>query len=180
MKVLVEFSVDADIIECPKWTVEELPAYQIQFREWLFDKKNDHPYWVYKNEEKHGCCYRSHAFVEWLNNFVMQDNLEKATVIEECVSYETGHICRVIFPADMEDVSDDKRWVFADWLQEKVEKGNTREDDYIKNYGRERYSSYAVADWVNQFILNSKNQKAYVIEKQLNFEEIKAMPKIYF
>lgn len=180
VKVRVDFSIDSDIIQCPDWIVPQLKSYQRKFHQWLFDEKNDHSYWRYKSNKKNGCCYRAQAFVEWLNKFVLQDNLENAAVLEECVSYETGHICRVIFPADMEEISDDKRWVFADWLQEKDEKGNTHEENYIKNYGRKRYSPYAVADWVNQFILNKHNEKARVIEKQLDIDEIKNMYRISF
>lgn len=180
VKIRVDFSTDADIIECPKWIVPELESYQANFLEWLFDKKNNHAYWVYKNGEKYACRYRSQAFVEWINMFVLQDNLEKSSVLEVCVSYETGHICRVIFPADMAEISDDKRWVFADWLQEKDEEGNTHEENYIKNYGGERYTFYAVADWVNQYILNEHNEKARVTEKQLDIDEIKNMYQIRF
>lgn len=179
MKVLVEFCLDMDIIECPDWIVEELPTYQIRFQEWLFNKENNHSYWMYKNGEKNGCRYRSKAFVEWLNEFVLHDYEEKASVIEECVK-ETGYICRAIYPEDIQDILADKKWDFAEWLQLEDEKGSSREENYIKAYSKRAYFEYAAVDWVNEFILNTREEKAYVIEKQVDFNEMKDMPKIHF
>jgi len=82
MKILVSFCIDADIIECPKDVSEYIKNYQKDFLEWLFNKENDHNYWMYDNGHKVGCSYRSDAFVEWLNNNVFNDSIEKARVLE--------------------------------------------------------------------------------------------------
>ena len=42
--------------------------------------------WYYKNGEKFGCCYRSEAFVEWLNKFILFDSIDKVEVIETNVT----------------------------------------------------------------------------------------------
>jgi hypothetical protein len=86
MKVIIDFYEDADIIECPENIVGSLMDYREKFLEWLFDKQNEHSYWYYKNGEKFGCCYRSEAFVEWLNKFILFDSLDKVEVIETNVT----------------------------------------------------------------------------------------------
>ena len=83
MRVLVEFCIDADMIECPDFIVKDLESYQGEFSKWLCNEENDHNYWVYKNGEKYGCNYRSEAFVEWLNTFVLNTCAEKARVIDK-------------------------------------------------------------------------------------------------
>ncbi len=85
IKVLVQFDLDADIIECPNWIIKDLELHQQSFNEWLFDEMNDHSYWVYENGEKYGCCYRSNAFVEWLNRFILKECDDKAFVIDKQV-----------------------------------------------------------------------------------------------
>lgn len=74
MLVKVQFDIDADLIDCSNEICDNIDKYQTEFLKWLLDKSNEHKYWVYKNEEKFGCCYRSDAFVEWLNKFVVNDN----------------------------------------------------------------------------------------------------------
>ncbi|ADD03142.1 conserved hypothetical protein [Thermoanaerobacter italicus Ab9] len=83
MKVVIQFCIDADIIDCPEHVIDRLTYYQNEFIDWLFDKKNDHPYWVIENGKKILCCYRSEAFVEWLNRFVLKDSPQKAAVVEK-------------------------------------------------------------------------------------------------
>lgn len=180
VKVIVKFCIDADIIECPDWIVAELKLYQGKFTQWLFDKKNDHQYWSYKNGEKNGCCYRSGAFVDWLNNFVLHGDEEKSRVLEECVSYETGVICRPVYPQYINHRAEELRDDWINWLQAEDASGDTRENTYTKVYGEERYFAYAFKEWLNHFVLNECEEKAYVIEKQIDMREIEKMPKINF
>lgn len=180
IKVLVKFCVDADIIECPDWIVTDLKLYQQSFDEWLFDKKNDHPYWKYKDGEKYGCSYRSSAFVDWLNRFVLYSDSEKSSVLEECVSYETGVVCRIVYPQYIAHKAEDLKDDFINWLQTENEKGYIRKNAYINIYGENRYFAYALAEWLNQFILNKCDNQAYVIDKQIDIREIESMPIINF
>lgn len=85
MKIVVQFG-DADIIDCPVDISDNLMEYRIQFLKWLFDKQNHHSYWVYKNGEKYGCCYRSEAFVKWLNCFVLHNSAIKVKILESYVT----------------------------------------------------------------------------------------------
>ncbi|ACL21998.1 hypothetical protein Dhaf_3985 [Desulfitobacterium hafniense DCB-2] len=85
MKIVIQFCVDADIIDCPVDISDSLIEYRNKFIDWLYDKQNNHSYWIYKNGEKYGCSYRSEAFVEWLNKFVLSNSLVKAKVLESNV-----------------------------------------------------------------------------------------------
>lgn len=180
IKVLVKFCVNADIIECPDWVVTDLKGYQQSFDVWLFDKKNDHPYWKYKDGEKYGCCYRANAFVDWLNRFVLCSALEKSSVLEEYVSYETGVICRTIYPQCIDNRAEDLKDNFMNWLQAEDKNGHIRKNAYTNVYGENRYFAYALAEWLNQFILNQCDDQAYVIDKQIDIREIASMPIINF
>jgi hypothetical protein len=82
MEAVIQFGMDADIIDCPVDILNNLTEYRNKFIDWLYDKQNHHSYWVYKNGEQYGCCYRSEAFVEWLNYFVLPNSIIKAKVLE--------------------------------------------------------------------------------------------------
>jgi hypothetical protein len=97
MKVVVRFCIDADIIDCPEHIMDKLTYYRNKFTDWLFDKNNCHTYWVIENGEKIGCCYRSEAFVEWLNRFVLKDSLQKAVVVEKEICIWDKNLPEVFF-----------------------------------------------------------------------------------
>jgi hypothetical protein len=81
MLLIVDFSIDTDIIDVPQFIVDDVESYQTQFLDWLFDKTIDHAYWEYRDGEKYGCNYRSEAFVEWLNAHPLCEMQEKAKVV---------------------------------------------------------------------------------------------------
>jgi hypothetical protein len=90
VKVVVEFDCDADIIDCPDNIIDNLIDYSDLFLKWLFDKNNNHSYWMYEDGNKYGGSYRSEAFVEWLNIFILGDLEDKAKVLERCI-YNWDH-----------------------------------------------------------------------------------------
>lgn len=97
MKVILQFDVNADSIECPELIVKELERYQTEFFEWLCDKKNDHAYWMYRDGEKFGLSYRSDAFVEWLNTVVLVGKNEKASILEEEINDYSKDLPKLFF-----------------------------------------------------------------------------------
>jgi hypothetical protein len=72
---------NADVIDIPEHILANIENVQNLFFKWLFDKSNDHNYWVYENGKKKYCSYRSEAFVEWLNDYLLKDSMEKAYLI---------------------------------------------------------------------------------------------------
>jgi uncharacterized protein YgfB (UPF0149 family) len=70
----------------PKDIKENLEEYRKNFLSWLYDKENNHNYWIYENGEKFVCCYRSEALIEWLNSFVFANSLDKVTLLASNVN----------------------------------------------------------------------------------------------
>ena len=85
MLMFVEFDVSADIIDVPEAVVKNREQLQSDFLKWLYDRNNHHRYWT-KLGGHWGVCYRSDAFVEWLNLTVLDKSEEKAVIVQEYVS----------------------------------------------------------------------------------------------
>ena len=64
-------------------TILDIEELQNNFFRWLFDKKNDHQYWVIVNGEKKMCKYGTQAFIEWINNTILLESIEKSYIIKE-------------------------------------------------------------------------------------------------
>lgn len=76
MQMIVEFDIGADLIEVPEWVVRDLEKLRRQFLKWLTGFEGSRRY------RKGGCwCYRSDAFVYWLNKRVLKG--EQARVVQE-------------------------------------------------------------------------------------------------
>lgn len=89
MKMVIQFDLDADIIEVPEFVVENRELMKRRFWKWLSNKSIKHKYWVTaidgSGKEFTGLRYRGDAFVEWLNKKVLvQDDL-KAYIVEKHV-----------------------------------------------------------------------------------------------
>jgi hypothetical protein len=74
---------DVDIVDIPEEILKNIDGIQKDFLKWLFDKHNDHKYWVLDGNEKKYCEYRSEAFVEWINENLVKSLESKAIVIEK-------------------------------------------------------------------------------------------------
>ena len=68
-----------DIIDVPE-NIGELEKIQGDFLKWLFDKENDHKYWVILDGEKKYCSYGTDALIEWINNTILVNSVLKAKV----------------------------------------------------------------------------------------------------
>ena len=90
MLLLIEFDFDADVIDVPESIVNNREIYRKRFLKWLHNSGTNHRYWVtQKNRsgiEFVGLCYRADAFVEWLNKKILDNNIEKATIIQSHVA----------------------------------------------------------------------------------------------
>lgn len=94
MKMLIEFDIDADIIDVPESVIEHRDRYRNQFYKWLSDPKVKHKYWqkVPNQDGTHymGLRFRSDAFVEWLNRKLRKTG-ECATILQTHVPIEAYH-----------------------------------------------------------------------------------------
>ena len=86
MRLLLQFDIDADIIDVPPIVIDKKDILYNQFFSWLYDQHNNHKYWVNpKKKSKYGVCYRSGAFIEWLNKKVLKGCKQKAKLHSEYV-----------------------------------------------------------------------------------------------
>ena len=90
MKLVIEFDLDADLIDVPQKVIDNREALRKQFLKWLYNKETKHKYWntiIDSSGNKRVClCYRGDAFVEWLNRKILTKNSEKATLIQSHIN----------------------------------------------------------------------------------------------
>lgn len=74
---------NVDIIDIPERIFQDIEDLQQSFFKWIFNKSNDHKYWVLgDNGEKIYCSYCVDAFIEWLNEYTIHDMEEKARCVQ--------------------------------------------------------------------------------------------------
>ena len=81
MKVVLEFTYDADIVSIPVENTADLKKLQNKFDKWIHSTDSNHPFWDYSSGSK-VACYRGDAFVYWLNEFIFKESTEKAEFLE--------------------------------------------------------------------------------------------------
>ena len=79
MKILLNWTYESDVVECPKEIAEKLLYYQVKFDEWIH--KDDNNYWI---DGRFG--FDSNAFVDWLNTYILVQNKEKAEIIQSGIN----------------------------------------------------------------------------------------------
>ncbi len=86
MKIYVEFSLDADVVEVPEAIAMNIHEHRSDFLDWMYDKNNHHQYWTkFKNGTggwSDGVCYDTEAFVEWLNKNVIAGKYPPAVIVD--------------------------------------------------------------------------------------------------
>ena len=81
MKLIVEFDIDADLIDVPESVIVQREALRRRFLKWLYDPGVKHR-WRVKGKDFDVCCYRSDAFVEWLNKKILGGS-DRAVILRE-------------------------------------------------------------------------------------------------
>ena len=94
-KLVLEFDIDADIIEVPQYVINNRELLQKRFCKWLYSSQSKHKYRIKMQDSSGktytGVRYRSDAFVEWLNKSVLADTPEKACIFKEhALEYSTS------------------------------------------------------------------------------------------
>ena len=69
INIFYDSSDDCDLIDLSLQSFESVKKIQNSFLKWLYDKNNDHEYWVYRKGQKIGCAYDTNAFINWINQF---------------------------------------------------------------------------------------------------------------
>ncbi len=71
-KVLLNWTYEFDMIECPDYISNNIIEYVKKFDMWISDKSNHHEYWTKDCFNNDALCFGSEAFVNWLNKYVIQ------------------------------------------------------------------------------------------------------------
>ena len=75
----------ADLVEVPQSVVDNLELYRRRFLKWIYNDSVKHKYWVNDSKGNKYPCYRTDAFIEWLNKKVISAYEEPAVMIAETV-----------------------------------------------------------------------------------------------
>ncbi len=95
--VALDFAYYINIISVPDHIADHIQHYQQKFDSWLFDKANDHGYWVIINGKKEAVSFGTNAFLDYLNSYEISPNDEKATLFQEEVSEHPQDIPCIYF-----------------------------------------------------------------------------------
>ena len=68
-----------DIVNIPDEVAGNLDEVVNEFFKWMFDKTNNHEYWVIEENKKKYCSYSTEAFIDWINQFIAKE--ERAAII---------------------------------------------------------------------------------------------------
>ena len=101
MKMILEFDIDADIVDVPQSVIDNRETMRKRFLKWIYNKNQKHKYWVKiqtpEGKEITGVCYRGEAFVEWLNKKELLHTQEKASVVQEHIIEYPDDLPRIAF-----------------------------------------------------------------------------------
>ena len=99
MLLVLEFDMDADIISVPEDVIVHKDIYRRKFLTWLYSTKNKYKKRI-TDSNGHtfdGVCYRSDAFVEWLNIKIIKNNNENAKVVISNTNDYPDNIPKICF-----------------------------------------------------------------------------------
>ena len=87
MLLFVEFDINADIIDVPQSVIDDREKLSQRFLKWLLIPEIKPKYTIKVNGYR-GLCYRSEAFVDFLNSNVLADSNQKAKIVQQEISRE--------------------------------------------------------------------------------------------
>lgn len=82
-KFVSECMYSKSIIAVPDDIGINIKKYLKSFYKWIYNKDNNHGYWVFIDGKKRGVSFDVDAFIKYLNLYHLQDSEEKAIIVEE-------------------------------------------------------------------------------------------------
>ncbi|MDX8367312.1 hypothetical protein [Cytobacillus sp. IB215665] len=82
MIIEVDYFQHKDYILVPVEVGENIDKIQDKFNAWIYDKNNDHKYWIYRNGIKDGLLINTEGLVYWLNNHYLNNTQETVVKVE--------------------------------------------------------------------------------------------------
>lgn len=96
-KIALRFTYYTDLIMVPDSVFENIHEIRSKFDKWLYDKSNDHGYWVYVEGKKRAVSFDTTAFVRYLNDVYLPDSKESASVLQERVEWISADVPMLFF-----------------------------------------------------------------------------------
>ena len=81
-EIILQFTYDCTLICVPIDIEKNIQSIRKKFDKWLYDKSNDHDYWVYINGVKKAVSFDAEAFVRYLNEYHIADQHKKAYIVD--------------------------------------------------------------------------------------------------
>lgn len=81
-KIAIEFTYHVDMIVVPDDVAENIKKIQRRFDKWLYDKSINHGCWIIKNGKKMGVSFDTSDFVNYINTYILNNNVLKARIIQ--------------------------------------------------------------------------------------------------
>lgn len=92
MLINIVFSYDFDIVDVPNIIGDNVRTYQLACDKWLYDKNNNHDFWIIKNNKKYAIATSSEAFVYYINNILFCG--EKASIVKKELNLDSLDLSR--------------------------------------------------------------------------------------
>ena len=83
MKIAIDCGYHKDIISIPDHIGTNLEDLIHKFDEWIYDKNNDHEFWIYVDGEKRAVEVGTDSFLEYLNKYQLCYSKEKAYIVHK-------------------------------------------------------------------------------------------------
>ena len=81
-EIILQFTYDCILISVPSDIEKNIQSIRKKFDKWLYDKSNDHDYWVYVKGVKKAVSFDAEAFVRYLNEHHIVDQHKKAYIVD--------------------------------------------------------------------------------------------------
>ena len=86
MLLIIQFDVDADLIDVPQIVIDTRETLRAQFIKWIYNKQNKkyrRAFTDASGKKFYGVQFRGDAFVDWLNRKVLCNSKECATMVKQ-------------------------------------------------------------------------------------------------
>ena len=81
-EIILQFTYDCTLISVPSDIEKNIQTIRKNFDKWLYDKSNNHDYWVYINGAKKAVSFDAEAFVRYLNEYHIVEQRKKAYIVD--------------------------------------------------------------------------------------------------
>ena len=96
-EIVLQFTYECTLISVPSDIEKHIHTIRKKFDKWLYDKSNDHDYWVYINGAKKAVSFDAKAFVRYLNEYHIVEQCKKANIVDSEYKGDTSNLTTLYF-----------------------------------------------------------------------------------